>query len=123
MALLTLEQVAERFHVSRRTLQDFLRSHPGDPPYFRTLGRRKLFSEADLSRLWEALPCRSNSSRHAKAKARTGRSGAPISRSMWTEAAELVGRPLLYSNSETSKVGSNVVSIQRSQSKREPQPS
>ena len=48
--LYTLEEVAERFRVSRRTLQDFLRDHP----YYRTLGRRKLFTEADITRLYEA---------------------------------------------------------------------
>jgi len=49
----TLEEVAERFRVSRRTLQDFLRTHP----YYRRLGRRKLFTEADISRLYESLAC------------------------------------------------------------------
>ncbi len=38
--LFTLEEVAERFHVSRRRLQDFVRDHR----YYRTLGRRKLFT-------------------------------------------------------------------------------
>jgi excisionase family DNA binding protein len=57
--LFTLEEVAERFRVSRRTLQEFLKDHP----YYRILGRRKLFTEADIERLYEAMPCPSSSYR------------------------------------------------------------
>ncbi len=62
----TLDEVAQLFRVSRRTLQDFLRLHP----YYRRLGRRKLFTEDDITRLYEALPCPSSST--ASAEAQTG---------------------------------------------------
>jgi hypothetical protein len=68
--LFTLEEVAARFRVSRRTLQDFVRIHP----YYRRLGRRKLFTEADIARLYEALPC-SNSS--VDVEATSGTSAVP----------------------------------------------
>src|SRR5215475_14649668 len=82
--LFTLEEVAERFRVSRRTLQDYIRRHP----YYRTLGRRKLFTEADITRLYEAMPCPSNSTENAEAP--TGTSAAPSEASLWTRAAALL---------------------------------
>lgn len=48
----TLEEVAGRFRVSRRRFQDLIRQFP----YYRLLGRRKLFTEDDINRLYEALP-------------------------------------------------------------------
>ena len=51
MNLLTLDEVAKKFRVSRRTMQEYIKLHP----YYRVLGRRKLFGEADISRLFEAL--------------------------------------------------------------------
>src|SRR6266705_3539813 len=77
LILLTVEEVAQRLHKSPRWLQDFLRDHPTGPdgrPFFRLAGRTRLFSESDVGRLYEALPCPSSSSRRDKAKARTGRS-------------------------------------------------
>ncbi len=82
--LFTVEEVAERFRVSRRTLQDFLRDHP----FYRTLGRRKLFSEADITHLYEALPCPSSSNENAEA--RIGTSAVPSEASLWTRAHELL---------------------------------
>jgi hypothetical protein len=50
--LLTMEDVAIRLHISRRKLQDILK----DLPYYREVGRRKLFTESDFAALIEALP-------------------------------------------------------------------
>jgi hypothetical protein len=55
--LFTVEEVAARFRVSRRSFQSFIRQYP----YYRTFGRRKLFTEADIAHLYEALPCPSSS--------------------------------------------------------------
>jgi len=82
----TIEEVARLFRVSRRTLQGYLRQHP----YYRILGRRKLFTEADITRLYESLPCPSNSNRHAKARRHITASGAPTSESLLTEALALL---------------------------------
>src|SRR5215470_8683489 len=102
---LTLSDVAARLHKSRRWVQDFLRTHP----YYRLAGRTKLFTESDVLRLYEAMPspCPSSSSRRAKIGARTGRSAGHTSASMWTEAAELIGKPLLCGGSRTSKARSS----------------
>src|SRR5262249_46076515 len=82
---LTLEEVAQLFRVSRRTMQKFIRDHP----FYRTLGRRKIFSQADVVRLYEALACPSNLSLPARARRRTGRSAAPTSADTLTEALKL----------------------------------
>src|ERR1700719_4345480 len=89
--LYTLEEVAARFRVSRRTLQDFLREHP----YYRVLGRRKLFTETDIQRLYEALPCPSSLSEGTEAL--SGMSAAPSEALLWTKA-----RALLTDKSRTS---------------------
>src|SRR5215468_1947234 len=61
----TLEEAAAYFRVSRRFFQDFLSNHP----FYRVMGRRKLFFPDDIRRLTEALkrPCHSSSSRRGKA--------------------------------------------------------
>jgi excisionase family DNA binding protein len=86
LELFTIEEVAARFRVSRRTLQAHIRRFP----FYRLLGRRKLFTEADIARLYEALPCPSPSNRRAKAARRSTASGAPTSASMLTEALALL---------------------------------
>src|SRR4029077_7432698 len=86
--LRTVDEVAALFRVSKRTLQDFLRLHP----YYRRLGRRKLFTEADIARLYEALPCPSNLPDATEVQ--TSTSAAPSEASLWTRAqALLTDRP------------------------------
>lgn len=56
---LTLHAVAERLHVTRRWLQEYLRQNPYDQfgrPVFRVAGRSKIFTEDDYNRLLETLP-------------------------------------------------------------------
>ena len=81
--LYTLEEVADRFRVSRRTMQELVKKHP----FYRVLGRRKLFSEADISALYGALPCPSNL--HEGTDHRSGTSVAPSEASLWTKAQAL----------------------------------
>jgi hypothetical protein len=123
--LLTVDQVVEALPVKKtaRWVREFLRKTPCTPaglPLYRSAGRDKLVY---LDRLIEALPCPSSSSRPAKAKARTGRSGGPISGSMWTEAQELTGVRLQPSECESSKDGSSVVSFPKSRQRKQVQPS
>lgn len=74
-ALHTMEEVAQKLRTSRRWLQDFIKRHP----YYRVSAGKKVFTDADVNRLIEALPCPSNSSRPAKARRRTGTAKAPTS--------------------------------------------
>jgi excisionase family DNA binding protein len=50
--LFTMIEAAQYFRVSRRTFQDIIQRQP----FYRTCGRRKLFSAADLEAIWNALP-------------------------------------------------------------------
>ena len=93
--LLTIDQVADQLHKSRRWLRDWLREHPEDAPgrtLYRLAGRTKLFTEQQLNYIIEALPCPSSSCRRAKAGRRTGRSVAPTSDDTLTEALRLCKR-------------------------------
>jgi hypothetical protein len=98
-----MDQVAERLHKSRRWLQDFLRGRD----IGRLAGRTKLFTDADILRLIEALPCPSSSSR--RASRRTGRSAARISGGTLTEALALASERSPPKCSKGSSGKSNVV--------------
>src|SRR4051812_45184364 len=105
-AFYTIDEVAQRFRVSRRTMQDLVRLYP----FYRLAGRRKLFSEADIGKLYEALPCPSKSS--AGTEALTGTSGAPSEASLWTRAQALTtGGRRKRSVSSAKPNSSTVVSL------------
>jgi len=56
---LRIRDVAARFHKSRRWLKSYLRQNPFDrdgKPFYRRAGRSKLFTEADVLRLFESFP-------------------------------------------------------------------
>lgn len=54
--LYTLVEAAEYFRVSRRTFQNHIKRHP----FYRSIGRKKLFSDSDLARLYDSLPTPQN---------------------------------------------------------------
>lgn len=80
----TMDEVAAMLRISRRTLQDLIKIHP----HYKVAGkRRKLFSESDITKICEAIQCRSTLS-SAKAH-EPGISGGPSEESLWTEAQKL----------------------------------
>src|SRR5262245_50424359 len=111
-ALLTIDQVAEQLHKSRRWLQDFLRDHPDC--YLR-IGRTPQFEDAHIARLIARIDqsCRSSSSRRVKANRPIGRYAAPTSESELTEALRLASELSRSRRSAKSKARSNVVSLPR----------
>src|ERR1700681_4736490 len=91
--LLSVDQALAALPVrkSRRWLMELLHKNATDPhgrPLYRSAGRDKLIY---LDRLIEALPCPSKSLPPATRKRRTSTSGAAISESELTKAAELTG--------------------------------
>jgi hypothetical protein len=58
LELFTLDEVAATFRVSPRKMREHVRLHP----FYRILGRRKLFTRSDIKALYEALECPSSSS-------------------------------------------------------------
>src|SRR5258708_40026478 len=75
LRLSTMVEVADKMRVSRRWLQGFVKANP----FYRTAGRKKLFSDSDIRRLMDALPCPCDSPRPATASRQTGRSAERIS--------------------------------------------
>src|SRR5262249_16427939 len=80
-----MDETARQLRVSRRWLQDFIRHHP----YYRSAGRKKLFTAEDINRLIEAMSCPGSSFRPAPAKRRSITSAGPTSASDLTTALEL----------------------------------
>src|SRR5215813_8308240 len=60
-ALYTMDEAAKELRVSR-WLQDFIQRHP----YYRMVGRKKLFTSEDVARLIGALPCPGSPPRKGK---------------------------------------------------------
>src|SRR5262245_7585550 len=100
----TLKEVAARFRVSPRTMRDHLKQFP----FYRKLGGRWLFTEADINQLYEALTCPSNS----RSAATLGTSTAPSEGSVSARLrALLTERRQKRSASSPKPKSSNVVSM------------
>lgn len=67
----SMEQAAAALRISRRKLQTLVKAHP----FYADNGGRKLFSEADIKHLWEAMRCHLANSNDPTG---TGISGAPL---------------------------------------------
>lgn len=52
---LTLNEAAGRLHICGKTLSDFLRKHPAEPPLFAKPGRDYLISRSDVERIYEKM--------------------------------------------------------------------
>jgi hypothetical protein len=103
--LSTMNEVADRMRVSPRWLQGFVKANP----FYRMAGRKKLFSNSDIRRLMDALPCPCDSSRPATANRQTGRSAVRISERPLIELRELLAgnspRASSQSSRSTSRLG------------------
>src|SRR5882672_12735175 len=86
-----MSETAAKLRVSRRWLQGFIQDHP----FYRLAGTKKLFTDEDINRLIEVLPCHGHSSRPVRRTRNTTTSEARIAQSDSTTALELArsGRP------------------------------
>lgn len=84
--ILTMNEAAERLRISRRSLQDLIKKHP----HYAANGRKKLFSESDLTALWEAMRCHS-SSLGAETRG-TGTFAVPSEARLYSRARELTAK-------------------------------
>jgi len=114
--LFTMDEAAVEMRVSRRWLQDFIQDHP----YYRLVGRKKLFEPEHINRLIGAMPCPGSSSRPAKAKRCSGTSGANTSESDWTTARELLTSERPSASSRHGENKPNVVSFSAPTSRSRP---
>jgi len=105
--LYTAEKVAEALHVSTRTLREILKTRP----YYRLVGSRKVFTDADVKALVESLSCPSSSSQ-ADTAAQTTTSAARSEASQWTKLQELLtAKGQKKSGSNEKRRSSTVVSM------------
>jgi len=106
LVLFTLDEVAEMFRVSPRTMKEHVRKFP----FCRKIGGRKLFTKADITALYEALPCPSNSNEDPAG--RIGTSAVPSEASQYARAQELLTKkPPKRSGRGESGKSFNVVSL------------
>jgi hypothetical protein len=130
-AAFNLTTVAARLDVKPRFLFDWLRKHPwdkfGQPYYSAIAGKKKLFTEADIARIFAALPkpkaqpCPSSFARPIAATRRTG-SGARTSGSVLTEALALARKKSQRNSFPSGKQRSNVVPMRGRKTRLSPPP-
>jgi hypothetical protein len=85
--IFTMDEAADYLRISRRLLQDIIKTKP----YYRTAGRRKLFTEGDLTMLVESMPCpESSSSRPVMGRRQITTYAAPTTGSASTALRELL---------------------------------
>ena len=114
---LTIPEVANRLHVSKRWLQGFLSGRP----YGRMAGRKRLFTETDVQAIYQELPqCRSTSPRPVRAGRNSGASGGNTSGKALTEVLRLLNERKPKSFSADGKRTSNVVSMPGARPRRSP---
>src|SRR5215471_440302 len=129
MRAYNLDQVAERLGLKRRYLADWLRAHrdqEGKPYYSRQAGKTKLFTDADVVRIFDALPQAGGTpcsiSRHRKANTVRTAYAAPSSTSESTSALAYATELLHKRNSNTLRRRSpaNVIPLPRGRPLRPP---
>lgn len=129
-AFLTIKEAAAELRKTPRWLQDWLRTNPVDcvgTPYFTKIGRDKLFSQSDISRIAgafrEQTRCRLSSFRPRRAARRIGAFAGHISDASVTEALALARSGSRRKSSRQKSEQSNVVPLpnQNSPASRPPQ--
>ena len=85
LQLYTMEEVAAQLLVSRRWLEGLIKIYP----FYRIAGRRKVFTQSDIQRLYEALPRPPSSRTFIPSMIR---SGVRTPDSEWDEALKLVSK-------------------------------
>lgn len=80
-----IREAARDLRKGERWLRDWLKRNPCDQnsePYYRLAGRTKLFTDRDIDRIRENLPCPLPSFHRSRAARRTITFGAPTSVSL-----------------------------------------
>jgi hypothetical protein len=80
LKLYTMDEAASIFRVKKRVFAEFI----ADKPFYRVIGRAKLFTDQDIVQLYEAMACPSNS-----ASAATPPTGTSAALSEASEAARV----------------------------------
>jgi transcriptional regulator with XRE-family HTH domain len=108
---LTINEVAERLHVSRRWLEGFLRGKD----IGKIAGRRRIFSAAEVQAIYWSLPkCQSSLCPRERGSLQTGAFEELTSASKLTKLRELLREPSPQKSSRRGSTKSNVVAFKRS---------
>ncbi len=103
MQFLTMDDVAGRLHVSKRWLQGYV----SGKPLGRIVGKKRLFTEADVMMIWENMPCPSSSTPARTARQTTAYAASSMELEL-TKARELLISTRLEKLSKNLKFKSNV---------------
>jgi hypothetical protein len=124
-----LDAVAARLSVKRRFLADWLRAHPwdadGQPFVSAIAGKKKLFTESDIRRIFAALPkpeaqpCPSSSARRTR-NTQHGAFAGRTTESTLTAALALAREKTPKNSSLNGPRKSNVVSMPDRKTRRSP---
>ena len=112
----TIDEAAAVLRKGPRWLASWLKAHPVDrcgEPFYHLAGRTKLFTDRDIDRIRENLPCPSPSARLVHQNHQTTRFAAPTSASMLNEARELLTRSSLPGSKSRSNERSKQESSRR----------
>ena len=89
----TINEAAAILRKGPRWLTSWLKAHPVDrhgEPFYHLAGRTKLFTDRDIDRIRENLPCPSPFDRRARQNRQATRYAAPTSESVLNEARALL---------------------------------
>jgi hypothetical protein len=89
----TVDEAAAVLRKGPRWLADWLKSHPVDrygEPFYHFAGRTKLFTDRDIDRIRQNLPCPSPFARRDRRNRQVTRYAAPTSDRLLSEAQELL---------------------------------
>ena len=104
--LYTMDEAAAHLRVSRRVLQDVIKAHP----FYRVIGRKKLFTALDLNEIIRRLPCPYVS--NGEKEAQISGSAVPSEASLYTRVARLMmPKPQKKSASGAKRSSCTIVSM------------
>ena len=89
----TIDEAAAVLRKGTRWLASWLKAHPVDrygEPFYHLAGRTKLFTDNDIDRIRQSLPCPLPFARRARQNRQVTRYAAPISARLLNEAQELL---------------------------------
>jgi len=112
----TIDEAAAVLRKGTRWLASWLKAHPVDrygEPFYHLAGRTKLFTDRDIDRIRENLPCPLPSVRLGRLNHRTMRFAAPTSASLLNEAHALLTRSSLPESKSRSSGKSKQDSLRR----------
>ncbi|MCZ6862676.1 MAG: hypothetical protein O7I42_20805 [Alphaproteobacteria bacterium] len=113
ITLYDMDESAKQLRVCRRVFQDLIKLYP----FYRVIGRKKLFTAEDLNEIIRRLPCPYASKREKEAQ--TSGSAGPSEASLYTRVSRLMTpKPQKKSGSGARPNCSKIVSMEQARRRR-----